>query len=60
MQFIPYPDSDGQCREALDFYATVFNGRITTRMICGESLKASGVPPEVHTRDMHAQLEGAG
>jgi PhnB protein len=60
MQFIPYLDFDGKCREAFDFYATVFNGKITMRMTFGESPMASEMPPEAHDRVMHSQLESAG
>jgi PhnB protein len=60
MQFIPYLDFDGQCREAFDFYATVFNGKITMRMTFGESPMASEMPPEAHDRVMHSQLDCAG
>ncbi|MFC5577857.1 VOC family protein [Lysobacter niabensis] len=57
MQFIAYLDFDGQCREAFDFYARVFNGRITMRMTYGESPMAGEMPPEAHGRVMHSQLE---
>ena len=60
MQFIAYLDFDGQCREAFDFYARVFNGRITLRMTYGESPMASEMPPETHERVMHSQLESGG
>ena len=57
MQFIAYLDFDGHCREAFDFYARVFNGRITMRMTYGESPMAGEMPPETHGRVMHSQLE---
>ena len=60
MQFIPYLDFDGQCREAFDFYATVFKGQITMRMTYGESPMAADMPQETHSRVMHSQLESAG
>lgn len=59
MRFIPYLDFDGQCREAFDFYARVFNGRITQRFTYGESPMAAQMPPETHARVMHSQLESA-
>ena len=59
MQFIPYLDFDGQCREAFDFYATAFQGKITMRMTFGESPMAKDMPPEAHGRVMHSQLETA-
>lgn len=57
MQFIPYLDFDGQCREAFDFYARVFNGRVTMRMTYGESPMAGEMPPATHGRVMHSQLD---
>lgn len=60
MQFIPYLDFDGQCREAFDFYATVFKGTISFRMTYGESPMAGDMPKETHERIMHNTLESAG
>jgi PhnB protein len=60
MQFIPYLDFDGRCKEAFDFYAQVFNGKITMQMTYGESPMANEMPPETHGRVMHTQLESAG
>jgi PhnB protein len=57
MQFIPYLDFDGQAREAFDFYAKAFHGKITARMTYGESPMAAQMPPETHGRVMHSQLE---
>ncbi|MHA6204120.1 VOC family protein [Dyella soli] len=59
MQFIPYLNFDGQCREAFDFYATAFKAKITMRMTYGESPMAAEMPPETHGRVMHSQLETA-
>ena len=60
MQFIPYLDFDGKCREAFDFYAQVFKGKISMRMTYGESPDAGQMPPETHSRVMHSELESAG
>jgi len=60
MKFIPYLNFDGQAREAFDFYAKAFNGKITMRMTYGESPMAKDMPPETHGRVMHSQLETAG
>jgi PhnB protein len=57
MRFIPYLDFDGQAREAFDFYAKVFNGKITMRMTMGEAPLANELPPEARDRVMHSQLE---
>lgn len=59
MKFIPYLDFDGNCKEAFDFYAAAFNGRITLRMSYGESPIAGEMPPDTHGRIMHSQLETA-
>jgi PhnB protein len=56
MQFIPYLDFDGQCREAFDFYAKVFNGKVS-RFTFGESPMAADVPPTSHGRIMHSELK---
>lgn len=60
MQFIPYLNFDGQCREAFDFYAAALNGKVTSRMTFGESPMAGELPSEFHGRVMHSQLESAG
>jgi PhnB protein len=60
MQFIPYLDFEGRCREAFDFYAGVFRSRITMRMTYGESPMAADLPADAHGRIMHSQLESAG
>ena len=59
MKFIPYLDFDGNCKEAFDFYAAVFEGRITMCMRYGESPIAGEMPPATHDRIMHSQLETA-
>jgi PhnB protein len=59
MQFIPYLDFDGQCREAFDFYAGIFRAKVTMRMTYGESPMAADMPVETHGRVMHSQLESA-
>ena len=53
MQLIPYLDFDGQCSEAFDFYAAVFNGEITFRMSYGESPMASEMLVEAYSLVMH-------
>ena len=57
MRFIPYLNFDGDCKEAFDFYAKAFNGKITMRMTYGESPMAKDMPSETHGRVMHSQLE---
>lgn len=59
MRFIPYLNFDGNCKDAFDFYAKAFNGRITMRMTYGESPMANDMPADTHGRVMHSQLESA-
>jgi PhnB protein len=59
MDFIPYLSFNGNCREAFDFYAVAFNGKITMRITFGESPAANDMPPETHDQVMHSQLETA-
>ena len=60
MQFIPYLDFDGNCKEAFDFYAGVFDGKIAQHFTYGQSPMAAQMPPQTHGRVMHSQLECAG
>jgi PhnB protein len=53
----PYLDFDGRCREAFEFYAKTFGGRITFMQTIGDSPMASTLPVEMHGRIMHATLE---
>jgi PhnB protein len=59
MQFIPYLAFDGQCKEAFDFYAQVFNGKVT-RFTFGESPMAADMPAAAHSRIMHSELSSDG
>jgi len=57
MQFIPYLDFDGDCAEAMAFYAKVFRGVIISRMTHGEAPAASAMPKD---RIMHCALDSGG
>jgi PhnB protein len=57
MQASPHLHFEGNCREAFDFYATTFRGRIAFAMTYGESPAASQTPPEVRNQIIHARLE---
>ena len=59
MKLIPYLDFDGNCRQAFDFYATVFNAKITLRMTYGESPMADTLPAHASDRILHSQLDSA-
>jgi PhnB protein len=56
MQVIPYIFFNGNCREALDFYATVLNGKIETIMTHGESPASGNVDESWQSKILHARL----
>jgi len=54
----PYLFFNGRCQEALDYYSSVFNGKVTMRTTFGQAPQAiSGVDP---THIMHAEFEADG
>jgi PhnB protein len=60
VQFIPYLNFDGDCAEAMAFYAEVFGGKITHQSTFGEMPAGEGMPklPEAaKSRLMHAHLQ---
>ena len=60
MQFIPYLNFDGNCAEAMAFYAKLFGGQIMHQMTFGEMPPCEGMPPlpeSAKSRLMHAQLQ---
>lgn len=57
MRINPYLSFDGRCREAFQFYATTFRGKIAMIMSRGESPIADQVAPEDRDGVMHAQLQ---
>jgi PhnB protein len=60
MQIVPYLALNGSCREAFEFYAKCFRGKIEMMLSHGESPVASQVPAEWRDRIMHAQLSVGG
>lgn len=60
MLLIPYLNFNGECRQAFDFYRTVFGGEITWMTTYGESPMCAQMPPESHDLVMHCQLEHDG
>lgn len=54
-QFIPYLAFDGNCAEAMRFYAKVLGGKLEV-MTHGQSPYAAQVPKEHQQRVMHARL----
>lgn len=56
MQVVPYLVFDGQCAEAVAYYAEVLGGAVEVLMTHGESAIADQVPPDWHDRVLHARL----
>ena len=60
MQFIPYFNFDGNCAQAMAFYAQVFGGKIVHQSTFGEIPAAEGMPPmpeAAKNRIMHIHLQ---
>lgn len=60
MQFIPYLNFDGNCAEAMAFYAKLFGGQIVHQSTFGEMPPHEGMPPlpeSAKNRVMHAMLQ---
>jgi PhnB protein len=50
----------GNCREAFNFYAETFGGRIVFSMTFGESPMGEQSPPEVRNQIIHARIDLGG
>ena len=57
-KLIPYVVFPGTCKEAMGFYAEVFNGKITLMQTFGES--PMPVPPELAHRIFNSELKAEG
>ena len=60
MQFVPYLNFDGDCAEAMAFYARLFGGQIVFQSTFGEMPPGEGMPPlpeSAKGRLMHAHLQ---
>lgn len=57
MKFNTYLAFNGNCREALQFYAQLFGGKITAMMSFGESPARDEVPAAAHAAIMHGCVE---
>jgi len=55
----PYLTFEGNCREAMQFYATCLGGSLKI-MTIGESAMAASMPKEMQDSVMHARLETGG
>lgn len=51
--------NDGKCREAMEFYKTIFGGKVEY-MTTGESPMAKDMPADKHSLIMHAELNAKG
>lgn len=56
MELHAYLVFDGDCREAFEHYADVFDGAIDTMQTHGDSPIAGDVSPDWHGRILHASL----
>jgi len=56
MQFTPYLNFNGDCEAAFHFYERVLGGKIEAMLTHGESPIAGEVPPNWHSRILHARL----
>lgn len=56
MRINPYLSFDQQCREAFEFYAKTFHGKIAMIMSQGESPMAAELPAASRDAIMHAEL----
>ena len=57
MHLEPYLFFDGNCEEALAFYAAIFGGQIEGLMRFGETPTAADMPPESRDKVMHANFK---
>ncbi len=57
MQLNTYLSFNGQCKEAFQFYAKTFNGKIAMIMTYGESPMAAQTDPAFRDNVMHAALD---
>lgn len=60
LQPIPYLSFDGNCREAMNFYAQTFGGTIRLMMSGADSPMGGQIPSEFADRIINAQLEMPG
>ena len=56
MKFTPYLNFNGNCKEAFEFYQSVFGGKIDTMMTFGESPMAAEVPESARNLIIHVSL----
>ena len=57
MNFGPHLHFHGNCREAFDFYARLFKGKVAFTMTFGEAPGTQQVPAALREQIIHARLE---
>jgi PhnB protein len=57
MQFIPYLNFDGNCRQAIETYAQIFKGQVVHLSTFGETPGIPNLPEAAKDRVMHVQLQ---
>ncbi|MGH8232376.1 MAG: VOC family protein [Steroidobacteraceae bacterium] len=60
MKISPHLAFDGTCREAFEFYANTFGGKIIMLMTYGESPAAAQVPADMRDQVIHARVDIGG
>src|SRR2546429_6546785 len=60
MQTAPHVNFKGNCREAFNFYAETFGGRIVFAMTYGEAPGSENAPAEVRRQIIHARVDFGG
>jgi PhnB protein len=60
MQTSPHLHFNGNCREAFDFYAETFGGKIVFAMTFGESPTAEQTSAESRNKIIHARIDFGG
>ena len=60
MHLNPYLIFNNNCREAFAFYEKALDASIRTVMTWGDGPMASEMPPEMHEKVMHAELDIGG
>lgn len=53
---IPYLTFNGNCKEAMNYYKSIFGGELSL-MVAGETPAASQMPPKYHNQILHSSLK---
>ncbi len=60
MRYVPYLSFNGNCREAFEFYAKVFDGEIKGMFTHADAPSTEEIPAELHGRIMNAYMVADG